>query len=185
MIQRNFTITSLPCFRKMVVRRKNGRRGRTCESSCLKARSTGCNKQAMRNESPLLTNSSKTSALWSISDPRASQLFGLAAFPNRMKLDSLLKTWQDKNQNLEPTWFDSCCEQIMMGARRGFPVIRWTPLREADGKADYTPVLSRIKSRPYLGTVQFDVYFYDLSDPRAIPVTSKMMPLSDLFYKQI
>jgi len=119
------------------------------------------------------------------SDPRASQLFGLATFPNRMKLDSLLKTWQDKNQNLEPTWFDSCCEQIMMGARRGFPVIRWTPLREADGKADYTPVLSRIKSRPYLGTVQFDVYFYNLSDPRAIPVTSKMMPLSDLFYKQI
>lgn len=73
----------------------------------------------------------------------------------------------------------------MMGARRGFPVIRWTPLREADGNADYTPVLSRIKSRPYLGTVQFDVYFYNLSDPRAIPVTSKMMPLSDLFYKQI
>lgn len=71
------------------------------------------------------------------------------------------------------------------GARRGFPVIRWTPLREAGGNADYTPVLSRIKSRPYLGTVQFDVYFYNLSDPRAIPVTSKMMPLSDLFYKQI
>ena len=68
----------------------------------------------------------------------------------------------DKNRNLEPTWFDSCCEQIMMGSGRGFPVIRWTPLREADGKTEYTPVLSRIKSRPYLGTVQFDVYFYNL-----------------------
>jgi TIR domain-containing protein len=119
------------------------------------------------------------------SDSRAAQLFGLQTFPPKMKLDALLKTWKDKNPSLEPTWFDSCCEQILMGAGRGFPVIRWTPLREADGDAEYTPVLSRIKSKPYSGTVQFDIYFYNLSDPRAIPVTSKMMPLNELFYKQI
>lgn len=102
------------------------------------------------------------------SDSRAAPLFGLATFPNRPKLNSLLRTWKEKNQNAEATWFDSCCEQIMMGAARGFPVIRWTPIREADGESDYTPVLSRIKTMPYGGTVQFDIYFYNLSDPRAV-----------------
>lgn len=119
------------------------------------------------------------------SDSRAAPLFGLAAFPNRMKLDSLLRTWKDRNQNAEATWFDSCCEQIMMGAAHGFPVIRWTPIRDAGGKSDYTPVLTRIKPLRYAGTVQFDIYFYNLSDPRAVPVTSKMIPIGDFFHKKL
>jgi len=119
------------------------------------------------------------------SDSRAAQLFGLAAFPNRMKLASLLKTWKDKNPDVEETWFDSCCEQIMMGAARGFPVIRWTPIKAAASDSEYTPVLSRIKPRPYGGTVQFDIYFYNLSDPRAVPVTTKMIPFGDFFYKKL
>lgn len=119
------------------------------------------------------------------SDSRAAPLFGLAAFPNRMKLDALLRTWKEKNQNAEATWFDSCCEQIMMGAAHGFPVIRWTPIREAGGDSDYTPVLTRIKPMPYNGTVQFDIYFYNLSDPRAVPVTSKMIPIGDFFHKKL
>jgi hypothetical protein len=119
------------------------------------------------------------------SDPRAAQLFGLAAFADRMKLESLVRTWKDKNRNAEASWFDSCCEQIMMGAARGFPVIRWTPIRDASSDADYTPVLSRIKARPYGGVVLFDVYFYNLSDPRAIPVTSKMIPIGSFFHKRL
>jgi hypothetical protein len=119
------------------------------------------------------------------SDPRASQLFGQGSFQSRMKLEDLLKLWKDKNPNAEATWFESCCEQIMMGAARGFPVIRWTSLREANGNSEYTPVVSRIKARPYAGTVLFDIYFYNLSDPRAIPVTSKMIPIGAFFYKQI
>ena len=119
------------------------------------------------------------------SDARAAQLFGLAAFPNRMKLDSLLKTWNDKNPSAEAAWFDSCCEQIMMGAARGFPVIRWTSIRQAGGNSDYTPVLNRIRPMPYAGTVQFDLYFYNLSDPRAVPITSKMIPIKDFFHKKL
>ena len=119
------------------------------------------------------------------SDARAAQLFGQSTFPPRMKLDALIKHWREKNPNLEASWFDSVCEQMMMGAGRGFPVIRWTPLREADGNAEYTPVVSRIKSKASSATVQFDVYFYNLSDPRAIPVSTKMMPIGDFFYKQM
>lgn len=119
------------------------------------------------------------------SDARTAQLFGLAGFPNRMRLDALLKSWKDKNPNAEATWFESCCEQIMMGAARGFPVIRWTSIREVGGDSDYTPVLSRIKPMPYVGSVQFDIYFYNLSDPRAVPVTSKMIPVGEFFCKKL
>lgn len=119
------------------------------------------------------------------SDSRAAPLFGLAAFPNRMRLDALLRIWKDKNQNAEASWFDSCCEQIMMGASHGFPVIRCTPIREASGDSDYTPVLTRIKPMPYGRTVQFDIYFYNLSDPRAVPVTSKMIPIGNFFHKKL
>lgn len=119
------------------------------------------------------------------SDARAAQLFGVAAFKNRMKLEALLKGWLNKNPNAEATWFDSCCEQIMMGAARGFPVIRWTSIRETGSEADYTPVLTRIRPKPYAGTVQFDLYFYNLSDPRAVPITAKMIPIRDFFHKKL
>ena len=73
----------------------------------------------------------------------------------------------------------------MMGAAHGFPVIRWTPIKDAGGDSDYTPVLSRIKPMPYGRTVQFDIYFYNLSDPRAVPVTAKMIPIGDFFHMKL
>ena len=33
--------------------------------------------------------------------------------------------------------------------------------------------------------MQFDIYFYNLSDPRAVPVTSKMIPTGDFFFKNL
>jgi hypothetical protein len=119
------------------------------------------------------------------SDARTAQLFGLAGFPNQMKLGTLLKSWKDKNPNAEASWFESCCDQIVMGAARGFPVIRLSTIREVGGESDYTPVLSRIKPMPYAGGVQFDIYFYNLSDPRAVPVTSRMIKMGDFFCKKL
>lgn len=71
----------------------------------------------------------------------------------------------------------------MMGAVRGFPVIRWTPIREVGGDSEFTPVLTRIRRVPFGGKVQFDLYFYNLSDPRAVPVTSRTIPAGDFHYK--
>jgi hypothetical protein len=119
------------------------------------------------------------------SDARAAQLFGQAGFPHRIKFEALLKTWKGTYPDSDATWFDPCCEQIMMGARRGFPVIRWTPTREVGGDAGFTPVLSRIRRVPFAGSVQFDLYFYNLSDPLAVPVTSRMIPAGDFFYKNL
>jgi hypothetical protein len=119
------------------------------------------------------------------SDARAAQLFGQAVFPAKAKFESLLRYWKNAYPSGDTTWFDSCCEQIMTGAMRGFPVIRWTPLREVGGEASYTAVLSRIRRVPFAGSIQFEIYFYNLSDPRAVPVTSRMIPLNDFFYKNL
>lgn len=119
------------------------------------------------------------------SDPRAPNLFGVASFPARMSMETLLQIWKERNPNAESTWFDSCCEQIMTGSARRFPIIRWTPVREVNGESEYTPVLTRIKSKPYDRTLQFDLYFYNLSDPQGIPVTSRMTPLTNFFHKKL
>jgi len=119
------------------------------------------------------------------SDPRAPTLFGLASFPTQMRMEELLKIWKERNPNAESAWFDSCCEQIMTGSSRRFPIIRRTSVREANGESDYTPVLSRIKSKPYARTLQFDLYFYNLSDPQGIPVSSQMIPLNNFFHKRL
>jgi hypothetical protein len=119
------------------------------------------------------------------SSARAAQLFGQESIGKDSKFAELLKTWKAKYPDADATWFDSCCEQIMMGAGRGFPVIRLTPMREYGGNAEYTPVLSRIRQVPFRRRVQFDLYFYNLSDPRAMLVTSRMIRFGDFLYKDL
>jgi hypothetical protein len=118
-------------------------------------------------------------------DARAAQIFGRAGFPSRTKFTALLKDWQDKFPAGDSSWFESCCEQIMAGARRGFPVIRWTPMRDVSGPGNFTPVVARVRRLAYARVFHFDVYFYDLSDPRAIPVTSKMLPFGKFFCQNV
>lgn len=127
----------------------------------------------------------KEHAVVAKSDTRAAQLFGLAYFSDGQKFKDLLRVWQDAFPTSDPTWFDSCCEQIMVSARRGFPIIQWTPLREVGGDSDFTPVLSRVKRLPFGGSVQFDIFFYNLSDPQAVPATSRMVSISNFFYKNL
>lgn len=117
------------------------------------------------------------------SDGRAAHLFGLAYLSERQMFKDLLAAWQEHYPTSDPTWFDSCCEQIRASARRGFPVIQWTPLREVGGETEFTPVLSRVKRLPFVGSMEFDILFYNLSDPQAVPVASKMAPPNRFFYK--
>jgi hypothetical protein len=119
------------------------------------------------------------------SDPRAAQLFNQNGLPPRMKFSSLLTLWKNAYPNLDAAWFESCCEQIMMGAARGFPVIRLTSLKQIGGDVEYTPVLSRVRRAPSGRSLQFDFYFYNLADPRAVPVTSRMISIGDFFYKDL
>jgi hypothetical protein len=118
-------------------------------------------------------------------DARAAQLFGKLSFPAKIKLLDLLNAWKDKYPDGDMGWFDSCCDQIMECARRGFPVISSTSMREIDGDSSFTPVVTRIQRLPFGGTVQFDVFFFNLSDPRSILVTSRMTPIANVFYKRV
>jgi len=118
-------------------------------------------------------------------DGRCAQLFGLAGLADKSKFKELLKVWQDRFPGVEANWFDSCCEQMRVGARREFPVIWQSSLKGASGDSDYTPVLSRIKSVTFGGRVQFDFYFCNLSDPQAVLATSRMKSPGKFFYKNL
>jgi hypothetical protein len=116
-------------------------------------------------------------------DSRVAELFGLTDLAPRHMFKELLKTWGGKFPAEQAAWFDSCCDQIMAGALRQFPVIRWAPLREVNGEAEFTPVLSLTRRLPFASVMQFDIYFYNLSDPKAIPVASRM--LREFFSKNV
>jgi hypothetical protein len=119
------------------------------------------------------------------SDARAAHLFGKQSLPGQAKFRELLTVWKDTYPDADATWFDSCCQQVIVCARRGFPVIGWAPMREIGGDSTYTPVVTRAQRLPFAGTVQFDLYFFNLSDPRAVPVTSRMVPISEVFHKRL
>jgi hypothetical protein len=118
-------------------------------------------------------------------DARIAQLFGKTAFPAKFKLRELLIAWRTAYPDGDARWFESCCEQIIVCARREFPVIGPAAMREIGGDFSFTPVVTRVERQPFNGTVQFDVYFLNLSDPRAVSVTSRMVAMEDLFYKRV
>ena len=97
------------------------------------------------------------------SDARAGHLFGKQSLAGQTKFHELLTVWKDKYPDADASWFESCCEQMMVCARRGFPVIGWAPMQEIDGDSRYTPVVTRVQRLPFAGTVQFDLYFFNLS----------------------
>jgi hypothetical protein len=118
-------------------------------------------------------------------DPRAAQLFGKLSFPGQIRFRELLQAWKDKYPEDDSSWFDSCCQQIMVAVRRGFPVIPSTSMRETGGDSSFTPVVTGVQRLPFSGTVQFDVFFFNLSDPRAVLVTTRMIPIADVFCKRM
>ena len=119
------------------------------------------------------------------SDARCAQLFGKQGLPPSMKFRELLTAWKDKYPDSDAGWFDSTCEQVMVCVRRGFPVVCSASMREMGGESSYTPVVTRVQRLPFAGTVQFDLLFLNLSDPRALLVTSRMVPVANLFHKRL
>jgi hypothetical protein len=116
---------------------------------------------------------------------RTAELFGLANLAPRHAVKEILRTWVEKAQGAEPAWFHSCCDQMAAAALRQFPVVRPAPLKSANGDAEFTPALSRTRRIPSAKVIQFDIYFYNLTDPRAVPVTSRMLPVADVYLKNI
>jgi hypothetical protein len=118
-------------------------------------------------------------------DARAAELFGLTDLAPRHMFKELLKTWSEKFPGVDAIWFESCCEQILVGAQRQFPVICWAPLRKVGSESDFIPVISRTRVLPFAGVMQFGIYFYNLSDPQAVPVTHRMLRTGDFLAKSL
>ena len=116
---------------------------------------------------------------------RAPHLFGMTSFPERIPLQELMNRWSAKLPNAEPDWFDSCCQQILLVVKRELPVIPLTPFKEVDGNSEYVCVVSRVYDKPAENRMQVDIHFYNVTDPRAIPVTSKMLRKGSFFSKNL
>jgi hypothetical protein len=111
-------------------------------------------------------------------DPKALDLFGLAAMVPGSKLDGLLE-----GEATTPDWFRSCCEQVAVSAAERLPTLLWTPIRK--GMQEYIPAVSRVRQRPAEGKVQFDLYFYDLPRREMSSVKTRMLTPDRFFWKSL
>jgi hypothetical protein len=110
-----------------------------------------------------------------------SVLFDAVNLERRYALKTLLARWKEGHPDQTTGWFESCCEQVVSGWLQRLPLIRPEPVRRKDGTEAYVPVLSRVTKVPTERVANFDFYFYALSDPRAIPATSRMIPREHLY----
>ena len=102
-----------------------------------------------------------------------------------MTFGELVNRWMAKLPNADANWFDSCCRQILLAVRRELPVIPLTPFKEVDGNSEYVCVVSRVRDLPAKNRVQFDIHFYNVTDPRAVPAKSQMIRPDGFFSKNL
>ena len=119
------------------------------------------------------------------SGERVPRLFGMARFPERISLRELVNRWKVKVPHVDADWFDSCCQQIFSVVQRELPVIPLTPFKEVDGNSEYVCIVSRVYDKPLENKTKFDIHFYNVTDPRAVPVTSKMLKKGRFFSKNL
>lgn len=112
-------------------------------------------------------------------DSRVAQMFGKISLPTHVKFEELSKISGVNG------WYDSICHQIMMGSHRDFPIIKSESIKSKSDSELYTPILTFIKQMPYKDIVQYSVGFYNLSDPRAISVVSRMMLKDNFYYRNM
>ena len=117
------------------------------------------------------------------SDNRAPLLFGMKSLPLNMRFGSLIKTFTQQSPEPKPAWLSSCIAQVLSVAERRLADIRWASCRESDGDRSYTPIVSRMLRLPSASKVQFDLYFFDLSNPRSIVVTTRMIDLPNIYWR--
>ncbi len=71
-------------------------------------------------------------------------------------------------QNDDEGWLDSCCEQLADCAVYVAPVVKAVTLRTSGPDADYTPVVTNMRRVFIDKLTEFEICFYNLSDPRGI-----------------
>ncbi len=113
-----------------------------------------------------------------------ASVFGLTDI-KQMKFAEVFKQWKESFPNEDDTWFNSCCDQMVTASQKRLPAIDMASFRGVKDGTQYTPILSRVKKLSFANAIQFDLYLYNLNDPRAIPAIKKMIPVDKLFFKTI
>jgi hypothetical protein len=108
-------------------------------------------------------------------------LFGLGKVKPGTLLADLARV--PDHQNSGQDWLDSCCQQLADCAVFIAPVVKAVTLRASGAVAEYTPVVTSMRRVFIDKLTEFEICFYNLSDPRGIPVISRMVPTQKLVYK--
>jgi hypothetical protein len=124
----------------------------------------------------------RSEATVSDGDREAKSLFGMAGFRNELTLDELFRVWRAVHSEASEAWVESLTDQIARAAQWQFPILKWAAMRGSDARL-YAPVVTRVRSIPSSGVMQFDVYFYPFNVLEATPVTSRMVPRGEMFCK--
>ena len=113
-------------------------------------------------------------------DKGAKSLFGMAGFKDALTLDELFRVWRAAHSEVSEAWLESLTNQIARAAQWQFPILKWAAMPGSDDRL-YAPVVTRVRSIPSSGVMQFDVYFYPFNVLEATSVTSRMIPRRAMF----
>lgn len=116
---------------------------------------------------------------------RVAALLRMASLPPNLTFGRLEEIWEEKSGKTDTEWFESCCDQMKACARREFPIIRHATMQSADLKAGYIPIVGRIRDVALKKLLQFEIYFYNLSDPRAVDAAKKMVPIEKMYFRVV
>jgi hypothetical protein len=113
-------------------------------------------------------------------DREATSLFGMAKFKDTLTLDELFGVWRASHSEVSEAWLESLTDQIARAAQWQFPILKWAAMPGSDNRL-HAPVLTRVRSIPSSGVMQFDVYFYPFNMLESTSVTSRMVPRREMF----
>jgi hypothetical protein len=122
-------------------------------------------------------------ALITYSSSRAPILFGLDSLPPNMLFGGLVETQPAPKSGAIPAWVESCAVQMLRVARRRLTNARWESFTEMNGDSIYTPIVTRMRRIPAERRAQFDIYFFELSNPQSITVSERMIEVSHIYLK--
>jgi TIR domain len=122
-------------------------------------------------------------ALITYSSSRAPILFGLDSLPPNMLFGGLVATQAAPASGAIPAWVESCVVQMLRVARRRLTNTRWESFTETNGDSIFTPIVTRMRRIPAEGRAQFDIYFFELSNPQSITVSERMIEVSNIYLK--
>ena len=112
---------------------------------------------------------------------RAESVFNMQIGPGTT-LGDVLASWRRTHRNGERArWFSALAEQIEAAIVGTLRPVKWAPYEATTGRADVPYVAA---SRRVAAGVEFDVYVVPFA-PRPIPVTDKMIPVDQMYFKDV